>query len=72
MRDLAVEDEYQQLGEEFLTRAVAITSPELRALYLRLAVAYAELARFHERVKPHGAVADLVGEQITSAADPPT
>ena len=48
---MADETGYSQLGEEFLMRARQIADPELRAIYLRLALAYDKLARFHEQMK---------------------
>ena len=46
------EESYHNLSEQFLTRAREIKNPDLKAIYLRLAMVYDELARFHERVKP--------------------
>lgn len=48
MRD---DEIYHHLSEEFLTRAREIKNPDLKAIYLRLAMVYDKLARFHERVK---------------------
>jgi hypothetical protein len=42
---------YRDLGEEFLIRARRIADPELRAIYLRLAIAYDTLARFHMQME---------------------
>ncbi|HEY1932156.1 MAG TPA: hypothetical protein VGG99_09110 [Acetobacteraceae bacterium] len=46
------DDQYRQIGEEFLRRAQQVAEPELKLIYVELAAGYDELARFHERVHP--------------------
>jgi hypothetical protein len=46
------ETDYHQLSQECIATAERIADPDLRASYLRLAMSYARLARFHERVNP--------------------
>jgi hypothetical protein len=51
------EDEYRQLSAECMATAERITDPDMRASYLRLAMSYARLAQFHERIKSSQAMA---------------
>jgi len=47
---LASANDYRQVGHDLLARAHQLENrPELRAIYIRLAASYEELARFHER-----------------------
>jgi len=45
-------DGYRQLSAHFLARARQIEDPELQAIYVRLALAYEDLTRFHDHITP--------------------
>jgi hypothetical protein len=44
------DDEYRDLGAEYSEQASATDDPELKAVYLRLAAGYDQLAEFQEHL----------------------